>query len=275
MIVWTDFHRTLSEYADGFASLAAAYDGTAGSSAELEAVIDRYSSLILEPRNTLMWEELIRREPEETERLAYRLRERSALCVALMEKYRALKLLEGAENDSGYFRNIEACIEEEFGSFTVTPESRVLMVGSGSFPMTPLLIARRTGAQVVGIDIDPEAVELGRKVVSRLGPELPIRLEASSVEQLDGLSTVTHIIFSSTVPVKYELLERLHPLTGEQTVVAMRYGGGLKSLFNYPIRQAADSRWRLAESLLKPGRIFDIALYRKAAVSHQLDGGAQ
>nr|WP_174806335.1 SAM-dependent methyltransferase [Paenibacillus humicus] len=274
-MVWTDFHRTLSEYADGFASLAAAYDGTAGSSAELEAVIDRYSSLILEPRNTLMWEELIRREPEETERLAYRLRERSALCVALMEKYRALKLLEGAENDSGYFRNIEACIEEEFGSFTVTPESRVLMVGSGSFPMTPLLIARRTGAQVVGIDIDPEAVELGRKVVSRLGPELPIRLEASSVEQLDGLSTVTHIIFSSTVPVKYELLERLHPLTGEQTVVAMRYGGGLKSLFNYPIRQAADSRWRLAESLLKPGRIFDIALYRKAAVSHQLDGGAQ
>jgi len=86
LIVWTDFHRTLSEYADGFASLAAAYDGTAGSSAELEAVIDRYSALILEPRNTLMWEELIRREPEETERLAYRLRERSALCVALMEK---------------------------------------------------------------------------------------------------------------------------------------------------------------------------------------------
>ncbi|WP_076357006.1 SAM-dependent methyltransferase [Paenibacillus sp. RU4T] len=274
-MVLTDFHRTLSGYADAFALLADAYDGTAASSSELEALIDRYSALILEPRNALLWEELTLREPEETERLAERLRERSAACVALMEKYRALKLLDGAENRTGYFRNIEACIEEEFGSFAVTRQSRVLMIGSGSFPMTPLLIARRTGAQVVGIDIDPEAVELGRKVAGRLGPELPIRLETSRIEQLEGLKAMTHIIFSSTIPVKYELLERLHPLAGEHAVVAMRYGGGLKSLFNYPDRHTEDSGWRLAETVLRPGQIFDIALYRKAAEQDRLIGGAR
>jgi ubiquinone/menaquinone biosynthesis C-methylase UbiE len=192
------------------------------------------------------------------------LRTKSAACVAIMEKYRALKLLSGNTDRSGYFKNIESCIEEEFGSFRVTAESKVLMIGSGSFPMTPLLIAKRTGAEVVGIDIDEEAVELGRKVVERLGSGLRIRLENALIEHLDVTKDATHIIFSSTVANKYDLLDQLHSLTNEQVIVAMRYGDRLKSLFNYPMREADARRWRLVETVLRPDHVFDIALYEKA-----------
>ncbi|MGN7454835.1 SAM-dependent methyltransferase [Paenibacillus pasadenensis] len=231
--------------------------------ADLQEQIDRYSELILEPGSEPLWEALEQRSPVEAERLADELRSRSALAVAQMEKHRALRLLEGAESPAAYFRNIESCIEEEFGHFAVTPESKVLMVGSGSFPMTPLLIARRTGAEVLGVDIDAEAVELGRQVARKLGPELPIRIEHGHAHEQRGLEEVTHLIFSSTIPVKYELLERLHPLTSPRATAAMRYGDGFKSLFNYPMRQALDSRWLLAGRTLRPDRIFDIALYVK------------
>jgi SAM-dependent methyltransferase len=181
-----------------------------------------------------------------------------------MEKYRALKLLNGTTERTDYFKNIESCIEKEFGQFQITSESKVLLVGSGSFPMTPLLIAKRTGAEVVGIDIDDEAIQLGRNVVERLGNGLNIRLEKRVVEDLDFTKDVTHIIFSSTVEKKYDILDQLHTLTDENVVVAMRYGDQLKSLFNYPMRQVDGQKWKMVERILRPDHVFDIALYKKS-----------
>ncbi len=180
-----------------------------------------------------------------------------------MEKYRALKLQNGDVEIADYFKNIEECIEKEFGRFHVTADSKVLLVGSGSFPMTPLLIAKKTGAEVVGIDIDEEAILLGRNVVEKLGAGLKIRLEQTFAEDLPYTQDATHIIFSSTVSNKYDLLDQLHTLTNEHVVVAMRYGNELKSLFNYPMRETNSSKWKMVDNILRPHDVFDIALYQK------------
>lgn len=244
--------------------LANRYDSTIHHSSELETIIDDYSAFITDESNKKAWEQLEQQASSEFSRLVADLRKTSAQCVAIMEKYRALKLLNGEVARTDYFKNVESCIEKEFGSFQVTSDSTVLLIGSGSFPMTPLFIAKRTGAQVVGIDVDEEAIELGRRVIARLGSGLNIRLENVFVEHLDATKGVTHIIFSSTVANKYDLLDQLHPLTNEQVVVAMRYGDGLKSLFNYPMKETDERKWRLIEMILRPGHVFDIALYEKA-----------
>jgi hypothetical protein len=142
----------------------------------------------------------------------------------------------------------------------------VLLVGSGSFPMTPLYVAERIGAGVVGVDIDVEAVELGRRVVQRLGGGLEqnIRLEHLPVQSLPFTGEATHVIFSSTVEAKYDLLDLLHSLTREDVVVAMRFGDGLKALFNFPMRQVDQRKWRLVDTIRRPEQVFDIALYVKA-----------
>ncbi|MBB6689995.1 class I SAM-dependent methyltransferase [Cohnella xylanilytica] len=255
----------LASYHDKFTTLAYRYDGTLASSEELETTIDRYSDFITDAENHSLWDRLERDSSDELHRLAAGLRRSSAQCVTIMEKYRALKLLGGESERTDYFQNIEACIEQEFGSFRVASDSRVVLIGSGSFPMTPLFIAKRTGASVVGIDIDEEAVELGRKVIDRLGRGLNIRLLGGSAEHHpEELRMATHLIFSSTVSEKYELLDRLHALTDRQVVVAMRYGDRLKSLFNYPMREVDGRKWRLVETVLRPEQVFDIALYRRA-----------
>lgn len=237
----------------------------------LEQLINEYSGFILNDEYIKRWDQL--EGPRgDVPHLVDQLRNLSALSVAKMEKHRARKLLRGEEEIADYFQNIESSIEEEFGQFQVTRESTVLLVGSGSFPMTPLLIAGRTGAKVIGIDIDEEAVTLGRQVVDRLGKDLEIVLELSLVEQLSDLKEVTHIIFSSTVESKYDILDQLYELTNEEVVVSMRYGDGLKSLFNFPSREVDKKKWRIAENSLRPRQIFDILLYEKIRPATNKEG---
>lgn len=259
-----ELQLSLAEYLERFTTLVERYDGTTRHGAELEEIIDDYSRFVTDERNQEVLTRLEQEGAAELHRLVVDLRRQSARCAALMEKYRALKFLDGRVELAEYFHNIEAGIEEEFGSFQLTSASGVLLVGSGSFPMTPLYVARRTGATVVGVDIDAEAVELGRRIVKILGDGLPITLERVPVEDLPFTAEATHIIFSSTVEVKYDLLDRLYPLTREDVVVSMRYGDRLKSLFNYPMREVDQRKWRLVEKVLRPDRVFDIALYVKA-----------
>ncbi|MGM0852785.1 MAG: class I SAM-dependent methyltransferase [Bacillota bacterium] len=238
----------------------------------LERLINEYSGFILNEEYIKRWEQIVDPTQGVVPHLMDQLRNLSALSVAKMEKHRARKLLRGEEGITDYFQNIESCIEEEFGHFQVTRESTVLLVGSGSFPMTPLLIAKRTGAKVIGIDIDEEAVTLGRQVVDRLGKDLNIELKLSLVEQLTDLKEVTHIIFSSTVEAKYDILDQLYELTNEEVVVSMRYGDGLKSLFNFPSREVDKEKWRIAENSLRPYQIFDIVLYEKIRPAPSKEG---
>lgn len=264
--------RPLIQFRDQFELAAAKYDGTLRHSLELQQTIDDYSAFIVDESNQRRWRELGEQNRTELREIVNQLRDTSARCVAIMEKYRALKLLHNGDDRNDYFHHIESSIKNEFGCFEVSADSRVLLVGSGSFPMTPLLIAKHIGAEVIGIDLDAEAVDLGRKVIERLGPDLRIRLEHLSLESLDDIHMATHIIFSSTVSVKYALLDWLHDVASPHVVVAMRYGDDLKSLFNYPMEETDAQKWKLADKVAQPGRIFDVALYTKVVTLNPVGG---
>ncbi|ASW56910.1 class I SAM-dependent methyltransferase [Plantactinospora sp. KBS50] len=259
----TEFRRALVRFSDRFVELVSKYDGTTRHAAELESVIGDYSSFVTDERNQEPWARLEGGGTAEFAVLVDDLRVRSAQCAAIIEKYRALNLLNGRAETDSYFENVESCIEEEFRMCRITSSSRVLLVGCGSFPMTPLHIATRTGAQVVGVDIDAEAVELGRRVLDMLGRDLDIRLENTPVEELAFTAHASHIIFSSTVRAKYDLLSAVHARTRDDVIVAIRYGDHLKSLFNYPMLEVDRTDWRLVERILRPDQIFDIARYAK------------
>lgn len=263
MIQVKSFYESLNEFEEKFEELAGKYEGVSDHSKELEHVINDYSRFITSDSNKVMWEQLAPQDSSKYKQVLTDLRKNSAYCVAMSEKYRALNLLNGKADVSDYFKNIESCIRTEFGSFQADSKSKVLLIGSGAFPMTPLLIAQQTGAEVVGIDIDEEAITLGDSVVKILGHGLNIRLEQTSAENLAFTKEATHIIFSSTVGIKFEILKKLHTLTNEEVVVIMRYGDNLKSLFNYPMEKVDEQNWVMVENVLRPDQVFDIALYKK------------
>ena len=97
----------------------------------------------------------------------------------MLNKWKSLeqrRLLDGQASTTGYFDNIEHCIDEEFGQCSITSNDKLLLVGSGAYPMTLIQVAKETGASVIGIDIDPQAVDLGRRIVNVLAPNEDITL---------------------------------------------------------------------------------------------------
>ena len=264
-----DLLRSLHEYRRRFVAAADGYDGSTRCAADLEDVMADYSVFVTDVRNEVPFLALEQEGSPGTAELVGDLRAQSARCAAVMEKYRALRLLDGTEGAAGYFANVESSIAEEFGALAPTPHSSVLLVGSGSFPMTLLHVAERTGAPVAGVDIDQEAIALGRRVVQQLADSSDITLECRAIEDLPFTRRATHVVFSSTVEAKYGLLHRMHPLTRDDVVVAMRFGEGLKSLFNYPMQPVDPQRWRLVEAIRRPGQVFDIALYTKSHVARE------
>lgn len=228
---------------------------------QLSDLINNYSSFITNRDNEKHWNQL--KQSNEIITLIENLRNNSSICIQIIEKYRALVL--GLENEeiTDYFRNIEDCIEKQFGDFQINSQSKVLMIGSGAFPLTLLMVAERTGADVFGIDIDDEAIRLGRHVVNKLGSHLSIQIDKKSVGELEIIKQISHIIFSSTVSNKYDILDQLYGLTNQDVLIAMRYGNGVKSLFNYPMQKVDETKWHIVEEIIHPQSVFDVILYQK------------
>ncbi|MGE7793348.1 nicotianamine synthase family protein [Lysinibacillus fusiformis] len=228
---------------------------------ELCELMDDYSSFIINRDNEERWANM--KESIEILLLTDKLRMNASVCVQILEKYRALLLSHEQEPVTDYFRNIENCIGKELGDFEINSQSKVLLIGSGSFPITLLMVAERTGADVFGIDIDDEAIQLGKQVVNKLGDHLSIQIDQKTVAELAVIKQVSHIIFSSTVSNKYDILDQLYDITNKDVLVAMRYGNGLKSLFNYPMQKVDDTKWHIVDEIMHPQDVFDVILYQK------------
>ncbi|MDR2097730.1 MAG: hypothetical protein LBP37_04340 [Spirochaetaceae bacterium] len=255
--------QKLNTFLSAFKSLNNSHNEDETVYREMEKVIGEFSFFILNKRNSALWDSMECQNNTALNILAEQLREQSAFCVWSLEKYRALEFQKNKQGIADYFRNIEVCIETEFGSFEITGDSKVLMIGVGAFPMTPLLIVQKTGAEVVGIDIDSRAIDLARTLIHRLNKNTRIAIKGCTVDQLEFTKKVTHIIFASTVKEKFDILKQLHPLTNQDVVVAMRYGNGFKSLFNYPLEDIGSSDWKIVNNVSLEENIFDIALYKK------------
>ncbi|MCH8518984.1 methyltransferase, partial [Candidatus Gracilibacteria bacterium] len=75
-----------------------------------------------------------------------------------------------------YFQNYEDLSRLEYLnlSFYCLP-TKILFLGGGSLPLTAILLAKNYNVQCKVVDYDTEAVELGRKLIEKLGLEKNIQ----------------------------------------------------------------------------------------------------
>lgn len=89
---------------------------------------------------------------------------------------------------ANFYRGV---VNNEIKLAAITEMDRVLNIGCGGIPFTAILIARLTGARVLALDCDKEAVEVARRCVA--------------AQQLENLIKVLHLDGTEVIPFDFDV----------------------------------------------------------------------
>ncbi|WP_158299509.1 nicotianamine synthase family protein [Paenibacillus antri] len=224
----------------------------------LKERIDKLCRFMTDEDNENLW--LLYGFHDDVRAHAQRLRESSAQAVCDMEKYHSLCLCDEGRTIFEYLSTLSDSVKEEFVRCRIDETSNVLFIGSGAFPLSALTIAKETGASVLGLDIDTEAVRLSNKIAEASGLRENVRFSGVRIREIDSIREVTHVIIASLVPQKKELLDELKSIVDPNAKIIVRYGNGLKSVFNYPMEGVPDDAW-IPRELPSCGKLYDAVLF--------------
>lgn len=231
----------------------------------LQVKLDHLCRFITSEENEEQWR--LWGNDEDIIECSNKLRDISALALSHMEKYQSIRVLEKNEAIGTYLAILSNTIREELEQFQIDGTSKVLFVGSGALPLTALTIAKETKADVMCQDIDNEAVYLGSRVAEVYGLHNQVHFSRNHLKNLSFLQEATHIIIASLVGNKIEVLEELKQVIQTDTHVILRYGNGLKSLFNYPLEKDLSQDWELTPLALNKSIYDTVILNSKKCMS--------
>ncbi|MDN3609912.1 nicotianamine synthase family protein [Vibrio ostreicida] len=196
----------------------------------------------------------------EHDRQLKRLRETSIRALCVLEKHQSKCAQSHHLDITDYLNRLSNTVHIELDSVRVTSDSRVLFIGSGSYPLSAFTIAKITGAAVHGVDIDEHAVSMANDLVQ------DCLLTSFGCRDLATEFTAfqpTHILVASLVEHKWEVLNRLKPFLTPSHRVLVRFGNGIKSAFNYPFNPELMEGWE-TRCLNNQAAIYDTVVMEKA-----------
>jgi len=216
--------------------------------------LDRLCEFILCKENEERWKQWGSRE--DIKQCSEKIREISAHSLCLVEKMKALRTYTEQRDANLYFSLLSAAVKEEKEYVCMGPNAKVLFIGAGAFPVSALTMARETSAEVLCTDIDGEAIRHGNKLAQFLGLQDSFHYSDSHLRNPEFLAAATHVFIASLVPQKLEIVEELTAYVSSDCKIVVRYGNGLRSLFNYPLDVGLLSDWEV-KSLRRDRCIYD------------------
>ncbi len=226
----------------------------------LKVKLDSLHHFMTDPINLHRWQEW--GKDKDILSLSEKLREASVQALCEMEKYQSVRTCNHQLNASEYITTLSQTVKHELDELHINENSKVLFIGSGAFPISALTIASEKNAEVHCIDIDEEAVEMGRKVSLITGLQDNVRFSNSVRNDLRFAHNTTHVLIASLVRNKREVLNELKDILQPHTKVILRYGNGLKSIFNYPLEMNLTKDWEL-QSVKRTDGIYDTMVLEK------------
>lgn len=156
------------------------------------------------------------------------------------------------------YDRFQRLIDAEVKLANIKPSDRVLFIGSGPLPISAILIAQKTGAQVDCFDHSMEACETSRSVISKLGLSDQIRVihqRAESVELPTVNSAGTYgaydvVVLALLAQPKEQILHQLWRSLGPNPKVVLRYSEGNRQLIYKGMELSAatwNNRYALGE----------------------------
>ncbi|XKI11750.1 Nicotianamine synthase-like protein [Sporosarcina sp. ANT_H38] len=228
--------------------------------------LDYLCEFIVSEENEKLWRQWGDRE--DVIQCTKRLRATSDEALCMVEKMRALRVYTEEWDMDLYLSLLSASVNEERHYAQIDGTSKVLFIGAGAFPLSAFIIAKETCAEVVCTDIDHEAIYHGEKLAQFLGLQKILHYSDSHLRHPEFLAATTHVFIASLVAEKKELLEELKSKVPPNCKIIVRYGNGLKSVFNYPLEISLLKEWQV-KSIKRDNCIYDTIIlqpHKMAAV---------
>lgn len=223
----------------------------------LQEKLDELSSWILQENPQAISKEL--GATPEHDRLIKQLRETTVKALCMLEKHQSQCAKEHPLNLSEYLYQLSENTKIELKSAEIKSNSRVLFIGSGSYPISAVTISQFTGAAVHGIDIDEQAVTMANQLdFSHLSTTFSCK---DLITEFVAFRP-THIIIASLVEHKWEILKQLKPHLHRSHRILVRFGNGLRSAFNYPFNPHLIDGWD-TKLLLNNSAIYETVLMER------------
>ncbi|MDD9268150.1 nicotianamine synthase family protein [Paenibacillus sp. GCM10023248] len=222
--------------------------------------LDDLCDFIQNPEHARKWQ--LWGHDHEVTAQARALRDTATEALCELEKLQSRRIHNQELHISCYMDQLSESVRTELNALQIDRFSKVLFIGSGAFPLSCFTIAQETGAEVWGLDIDKEAVELANHAAAICGFGCRVRFSHQPPAELAFTKEATHIIVASLVANKLEVLEELKQAANSQALIMLRYGNGLKSLFNYPLVTELPE-WEHMEVRL-PSFVYDTIVLQRA-----------
>lgn len=226
----------------------------------LKRKIDELSAFIANEMNQLDWEPTS--DDVERLRLMHRVRDAAVAALCNLEKYLCQKVLREGTDLGSYLNSLASSVRTEISRAGITDQARILFIGSGAFPTSAMLIAREARAQLCCLDIDDEATLLGSQIANRQGLGGLMEFKSVAIDALPFARHATHFVIASLVEAKTVVLEQIRMVMNDHAKVLVRYGTGIKELFNYSIDPASLRCWKVSGSPIIHS-VFDTVILEK------------
>ena len=168
----------------------------------------------------------------------------------LIEREAAAELCDYAP-EGRYIKNVSLSALKEAKTLELNHRSKVLFIGCGARPVSCHALATQFGCDVVGIDNDPECIEMALEYAHGLAQSSRLSFLLQDGCQAD-LEKVTHVIIASLVEDKANIIEHLGENSDSSTKVCVRFGEGLHRLINYPLPEFSFQPWASSKVDLDP-----------------------
>jgi len=111
--------------------------------------------------------------------------------------------------------------QKEYENCGISTHMNILHIGSGSYPLTEIILASCTNGQIVGIDRDGRAVQRGQHVIKK--NNLDHRITLTHGDGLDfPVEEFDMVIVSSCSQPKVQILEHLFQKVQSKSVIIVR-----------------------------------------------------
>jgi len=121
-------------------------------------------------------------------------------------------------------------VKQEIKLAGIDATSKVLFIGSGPFPMSPILYQKHAGCQVVGLEKEAAYADTSRKLIQALGLTDSITIKTGLGQEFIN-DSYTHVIAGLQALPKDVIFEQIHNQMPSGTTVICRVKSGFGSIF--------------------------------------------